>query len=79
TKVRERLISLLNASGLRVGLPKSASVIFSQSLHDISYEPANSNSTSTERISPSYVGDGESASSLAVDQSVTSSFPRVFR
>ncbi|KAK6100762.1 Cell morphogenesis N-terminal family protein [Brugia pahangi] len=78
-KVRERLISLLNASGLRVGLPKSASVIFSQSLHDISYEPPNSNSTSTERISPSYVGDAESASSLAVDQSVTSSFPRVFR
>ncbi|EJD74055.1 SAX-2 protein [Loa loa] len=79
TKVRERLISLLNASGLRVGLPKSASIIFSQSLHDISYEPPNSNSTSTERISPSYVGDGESASSLVVDQSVTNSFPRVFR
>ncbi|VDK63731.1 unnamed protein product [Onchocerca ochengi] len=79
TKVRERLISLLNASGLRVGLPKSTSIIFSQSLHDVSYEPPNSNSTSTERISPSYVGDGESASSLGVDQSVTNSFPRVFR
>uniref|UniRef100_A0A915PYT7 Protein furry C-terminal domain-containing protein n=1 Tax=Setaria digitata TaxID=48799 RepID=A0A915PYT7_9BILA len=79
TKVRECLISLLNASGLRVGLPKSTSVIFSQSLHDVSCEPPNSNSTSTERISPSYAGGGGSVSSLVADQSVTSSFPRVFR
>uniref|UniRef100_A0A915J263 Protein furry n=1 Tax=Romanomermis culicivorax TaxID=13658 RepID=A0A915J263_ROMCU len=33
-KVREHLLGLLNASGLRVGLPKSPSVIFSQSSHD---------------------------------------------
>ncbi|VDN03343.1 unnamed protein product [Thelazia callipaeda] len=79
TKVKERLISLLNASGLRIGLPKSTSIIFSQSLHDVSCKPTNSNSTSTEKISLSHAGDVESASSLVADPSVTDSFPRVFR
>uniref|UniRef100_A0A183D241 Rav1p_C domain-containing protein n=1 Tax=Gongylonema pulchrum TaxID=637853 RepID=A0A183D241_9BILA len=54
-------------------------VIFSQSLHDVSYEPANSNSSSTEKIPPSHTGDVESSSSLVADPSVTDSFPRVFR
>uniref|UniRef100_A0A915AQL7 Cell morphogenesis protein N-terminal domain-containing protein n=1 Tax=Parascaris univalens TaxID=6257 RepID=A0A915AQL7_PARUN len=78
-KVRERLISLLNASGLRVGLPKSASVIFSQSSHDVSHEPAGSVSSSTEKIALSHGGDIETTSSLVADPSVTDSFPRVFR
>ncbi|KHN72892.1 Protein furry -like protein-like [Toxocara canis] len=78
-KVRERLVSLLNASGLRVGLPKSASVIFSQSSHDLSHEPAGSAASSTEKIALSHGGDIETASSLVADPSVTDSFPRVFR
>ncbi|VDK46981.1 unnamed protein product [Anisakis simplex] len=83
-KVRERLISLLNASGLRVGLPKSASVInfviFSQSSYDITHEqPGGSISSSTEKIALSHGGDIDTASSLVADHSVTDSFPRVFR
>ncbi|VDN52289.1 unnamed protein product, partial [Dracunculus medinensis] len=80
-KVRERLITLLNASGLRVGLPKSASMIFSQSLHDVVYEASASLSSSTEKVPLEHVGgDIDTASSLnAPDPSLTDSFPRVFR
>uniref|UniRef100_A0A915EUA5 Uncharacterized protein n=1 Tax=Ditylenchus dipsaci TaxID=166011 RepID=A0A915EUA5_9BILA len=41
SKVRERLVSLLTASGLRVGLPKSSSVIFSQSTSDLHQDSQN--------------------------------------
>uniref|UniRef100_A0A7E4UWN9 MOR2-PAG1_N domain-containing protein n=1 Tax=Panagrellus redivivus TaxID=6233 RepID=A0A7E4UWN9_PANRE len=38
SKVRERLIGLLTASGMQVGLPKSASFIFSQSTTDLYHD-----------------------------------------
>uniref|UniRef100_A0A5S6QGF4 Protein furry-like protein-like n=1 Tax=Trichuris muris TaxID=70415 RepID=A0A5S6QGF4_TRIMR len=41
-KVREHLIALLNASGLRVGLIRSPSIIFSQSSHDVICEQMSS-------------------------------------
>ncbi|KRZ85737.1 Protein furry -like protein-like [Trichinella sp. T8] len=41
-KVREHLISLLNASGLHVGLIRSPSIIFSQSSHDVACEQMSS-------------------------------------
>uniref|UniRef100_A0A0N5A9H4 Protein furry n=1 Tax=Syphacia muris TaxID=451379 RepID=A0A0N5A9H4_9BILA len=79
-KVRERLVSLLNASGLRVGLPKNASVIFSQSSHDIALEPlALSSTSSVERVQSNHGNELGSSSSLVADPSVTDSFPRVFR
>ncbi|KAK6023118.1 hypothetical protein OSTOST_11157 [Ostertagia ostertagi] len=42
-RVRDRLVGLLSASGLRVGLPSAVSVVFSQS-------ELGSTATSTERI-----------------------------
>uniref|UniRef100_A0A914RIR7 Uncharacterized protein n=1 Tax=Parascaris equorum TaxID=6256 RepID=A0A914RIR7_PAREQ len=60
-------------------IPILAMVIFSQSSHDVSHEPAGSVSSSTEKIALSHGGDIETTSSLVADPSVTDSFPRVFR
>uniref|UniRef100_A0A914Z8A2 Protein furry C-terminal domain-containing protein n=1 Tax=Panagrolaimus superbus TaxID=310955 RepID=A0A914Z8A2_9BILA len=45
SKVRERLIGLLTASGMQVGIPKSASFIFSQSTSDLYHEGLGGNAT----------------------------------
>uniref|UniRef100_A0A914W2H8 Protein furry n=1 Tax=Plectus sambesii TaxID=2011161 RepID=A0A914W2H8_9BILA len=80
-KVREHLISLLNASGLRVGLPKSPSVIFSQSSHDIAAELPSSVYSSSGELAGA---DGSSTPSpgdqgtLGTDYT-SDSFPRVFK
>merc|ERR1719225_2079502 len=49
SKVRERLVNLLNTCGQRVGLPKSPSVIFSQTSELL--ERQSSMASSTEEVS----------------------------
>ncbi|CAD5214063.1 unnamed protein product [Bursaphelenchus okinawaensis] len=93
TKVRERLISLMTASGLPVGLPRSSSVIFSQSSSDIHHDDnprpsnmptraSNSQYSSSELISHPDELEAMSGSSMANagNESITTdSFPRVFK
>uniref|UniRef100_A0A1I7XAJ6 Ion_trans domain-containing protein n=1 Tax=Heterorhabditis bacteriophora TaxID=37862 RepID=A0A1I7XAJ6_HETBA len=90
-RVRDRLVGLLSASGLRVGLPSATSVVFSQS-------ELGSATSSTERICASsqvllaifftllYIMENfllqEVASSTSLPDpsaSITDSFPRVFK
>ncbi|KAI1729370.1 protein furry like protein [Ditylenchus destructor] len=52
-RVRERLVSLLTASGLRAGLPKSSSVIFSQSTNDLNQLESAMASTNNMQVAGS--------------------------
>ncbi|CAD5220403.1 unnamed protein product [Bursaphelenchus xylophilus] len=93
TKVRERLVTLMTASGLPVGLPRSSSVIFSQSSSDIHHEDntrpqnmptraSNSQYSSSELISHQDELEAMSGSSMANagnESMTTDSFPRVFK
>lgn len=85
------MISLLPESGLPIGLPRSSSVIFSQSSSDVHYDgvlasnsniqaiASNSAFSSSEGVS--HQDDMESASSLNIgnESATDSSFPRVFK
>ncbi|VDO34218.1 unnamed protein product [Haemonchus placei] len=71
-RVRDRLVGLLSASGLRVGLPSAVSVVFSQS-------ELGSTATSTERICTSSQEVASTASLPDPCASITDSFPRVFK
>ncbi|KAB7503185.1 Protein furry [Armadillidium nasatum] len=65
-RVRERLVNLLNTCGQRVGLPKSPSVIFSQSSE---LERQSSMASSTEEVS---VAPGEAANDRIADDMTSS-------
>ncbi|CAJ0942868.1 unnamed protein product, partial [Mesorhabditis belari] len=69
-RVRERLVGLLSASGLRVGVPNAPSVLFSHS-------ELGSAASSTEHICSSR--DVDSTTSLPPDPSISDSYPRVFK
>ncbi|ETN74056.1 hypothetical protein NECAME_13240, partial [Necator americanus] len=71
-RVRDRLVGLLSASGLRVGLPSAVSVVFSQSELD-------STASSTERICTSSQEVASTTSLPDPSASITDSFPRVFK
>ncbi|VDL62771.1 unnamed protein product, partial [Nippostrongylus brasiliensis] len=71
-RVRDRLVGLLSASGLRVGLPSAVSVVFSQS-------ELGSTATSTERICTSSQEVASTTSLPDPSASITDSFPRVFK
>lgn len=72
TRVRDRLLGLLSASGLRVDLPSAVSVIFSQS-------DLVSNTSSNERICTSSQDIASTTSLPDPSASITDSFPRVFK
>ncbi|GMT19926.1 hypothetical protein PFISCL1PPCAC_11223, partial [Pristionchus fissidentatus] len=73
-RVRERLVALLSASGLRAGaIPSAVSLIFSPS------EMGSSAASSTERICPSCADAGASTTTSIPDPSIGDSFPRVFK
>ncbi|EPB73338.1 hypothetical protein ANCCEY_07584 [Ancylostoma ceylanicum] len=71
-RVRDRLVGLLSASGLRVGLPSAVSVVFSQS-------ELGSTASSTERICTSSQEVASTTSLPDPSASITDSFPRVFK
>ncbi|CAI4228998.1 unnamed protein product [Auanema sp. JU1783] len=71
-RVRDRLVGLLSASGLRVGLPSAQSVVFSQS-------ELGSTASSTERICASSQEVASTGSLPDPSASITDSFPRVFK
>ncbi|CAB3401270.1 unnamed protein product [Caenorhabditis bovis] len=72
-RVRDRLVGILSASGLRIGLPSSTSLVFSKS-------ELGSNASSTERVCAS---SQEVASTMSLpdpsQSGITGSFPRVFK
>ncbi|CAI5444117.1 unnamed protein product [Caenorhabditis angaria] len=72
-RVRDRLVGILSASGLRIGLPSSVSLVFSKS-------DLGSDASSTERICAS---SQEVASTMSLpdpsQSGITDSFPRVFK
>lgn len=72
-RVRDKLVGILSASGLRIGLPSSVSLVFSKS-------DLGSNASSTERICAS---SQEVASTMSLpdpsQSGITDSFPRVFK
>ncbi|KAJ1371159.1 Sax-2p [Parelaphostrongylus tenuis] len=72
TRVRDRLLGLLSASGLRVDLPSAVSVVFSQS-------DLVSNTSSNERICTSSQEIASTTSLPDPSASITDSFPRVFK
>ncbi|GMR43360.1 hypothetical protein PMAYCL1PPCAC_13555 [Pristionchus mayeri] len=73
-RVRDRLVALLQASGLRAGaIPSAVSLIFSPS------EMGSSAASSTERICPSCADAGASTTTSIPDPSIGDSFPRVFK
>lgn len=75
SRVRECLVSVLNACGQRVGLPKSPSVIFSQSSELL--ERQSSVASSTEEVSVA-INDASGASRID-DGSASDAHFRVFR
>ncbi|EFO98018.1 hypothetical protein CRE_20569 [Caenorhabditis remanei] len=72
-RVRDKLVGILSASGLRIGLPSSVSLVFSRS-------DLGSATSSTERICAS---SQEVASTMSLpdpsQSGITDSFPRVFK
>ncbi|VDM52543.1 unnamed protein product [Angiostrongylus costaricensis] len=72
TRVRDRLLGLLSASGLRVDLPSAVSVVFSQS-------DLVSTASSNERICTSSQEIASTTSLPDPSASITDSFPRVFK
>ncbi|PIC39378.1 hypothetical protein B9Z55_011085 [Caenorhabditis nigoni] len=72
-RVRDKLIGILSAAGLRIGLPNSVSLVFSRS-------DLGSASSSNERICAS---SQEVASTMSLpdpsQSGITDSFPRVFK
>uniref|UniRef100_A0A8R1HZV6 Uncharacterized protein n=3 Tax=Caenorhabditis japonica TaxID=281687 RepID=A0A8R1HZV6_CAEJA len=74
-RVRDKLVGILSASGLRIGLPSSVSLVFSRS--DLG---STASSTSNERICAS---SQEVASTMSLpdpsQSGITDSFPRVFK
>lgn len=71
-RVRDRLVGILSASGLRIGLPSATSLVFSRS-------ELGSAASSTERVCAS---SQEVASTISLPDptaSITDSFPRVFK
>lgn len=75
SRVREALVSVLNACGQRVGLPKSPSVIFSQSSELL--ERQSSAASSTEEVS--VPNNDASGASRLEDGSASDAQFRVFR
>ncbi|KJH50769.1 hypothetical protein DICVIV_03116 [Dictyocaulus viviparus] len=71
-RVRDRLVGLLSASGLRVGLPTAVSVVFSQS-------DLVSATSSNEGICLSSQEVASTTSLPDPSASITDSFPRVFK
>jgi hypothetical protein len=82
-RIRERLISLLPASGLPIGLPRTSSVIFSQSSSDVHYDgvlqAAASNSAFSSSEVVSHQDDELESTSIGNESATDSSFPRVFK
>uniref|UniRef100_A0A1I7TWL2 MOR2-PAG1_N domain-containing protein n=1 Tax=Caenorhabditis tropicalis TaxID=1561998 RepID=A0A1I7TWL2_9PELO len=72
-RVRDKLVGILSASGLRIGLPSSVSLVFSRS-------DLGSTTSSNERICAS---SQEVASTMSLpdpsQSGITDSFPRVFK
>uniref|UniRef100_A0A0N4ZNE2 MOR2-PAG1_N domain-containing protein n=1 Tax=Parastrongyloides trichosuri TaxID=131310 RepID=A0A0N4ZNE2_PARTI len=80
-KVREKLISLLTASGLRIGLPKSSSVVISQSSNDLFNQTDNftgkSNTLQSNSNGGTNINVNPSNQNLQPSNSVYSSSDRI--
>ncbi|CAD6188446.1 unnamed protein product [Caenorhabditis auriculariae] len=71
-RVRDHLVGVLSASGLRIGIPSATSLVFSRS-------ELGSAASSTDRIDASSQEIASSASLADPAASITDSFPRVFK